>query len=119
MAKLIFKLRDVPEDEAQDIRDLLNNSNIPFYETHAGNWGIGMAGVWLKEDNQVQQATALIEDYEAERQMKMQQENALLHENGQRPSLLTNIRHSPLRFFVYVFSIVVIVYISVAPYVGL
>ena len=36
MAVLIFKLRYVPEDEAHEIRELLGDNNIDFYETTAG-----------------------------------------------------------------------------------
>ena len=119
MAKLIFKLRDVPEDEAQDIRNLLDDNAITFYETHAGNWGIGMAAVWLKEDDQYQQAMALINDYQQQRQQQMQDQYHTMHLNGTAPTLLSNIRESPLRFIVYIFSIAVILYITVMPFINI
>ena len=33
MSKLLFKMRYVPEDEAQEVRDLLQKNNIEFFET--------------------------------------------------------------------------------------
>ena len=38
----LFNLRGVPEDEAEDIRQLLDEHEIEFYETSAGNWGVSL-----------------------------------------------------------------------------
>ncbi len=119
MAKLLFKLRDVPLDEAQDIRELLNQNEIDFYETHAGNWGIAMAAIWLKDENQYPEAVLLIDEYQQQRAQQFQNDYAELKRSGHAPTLLTNIRESPLRFVVYLFSIAVILYISVMPFLGL
>jgi len=119
MSKLIFKLRDVPEDEAQDIRNLLNDNSIEFYETHAGNWGIAMAGIWLRKNDQYSKAMSLIDEYEIQRENLIQAEYAELEHTGHAPSLLSNLRESPLRFIVYIFSIFVILYISVTPFLNM
>ncbi|MEE3087569.1 MAG: DUF6164 family protein, partial [Pseudomonadota bacterium] len=42
MAKLLFRMRDVPDDEAEEVRELLTQNKITFFETFAGNWGISM-----------------------------------------------------------------------------
>ena len=47
MATLVFRLRNVPEDEAQAVRTVLDTNNIDWYETTAGNWGIAMPGLWI------------------------------------------------------------------------
>jgi len=119
MAKILFKLRDVPVDEAQDIRDLLDQNDIFFYETHAGNWGIAMAAIWLKDEMQYQTAMELIEQYQQQRKQKFLDEYAELESKGHAPTLLSNMRQSPIRFIVYVFSIVVILYISVMPFINI
>lgn len=119
MAKLIFKLRNVPEDEAQDIRQLLFDNEIKFYETHAGNWGIGMAGIWVSDNEQYIQAMVLIEEYQKQRSDKFHKEYADLKDSGLAPTLLSNIFISPFRFLVYIFSIVVILYISIIPFAGI
>lgn len=119
MAKLIFKLRDVPVDEAQDIRELLNENEISFYETHAGNWGIGMAGIWINNDTDLQVATELLDTYQHLRTQKFHDEYAELENSGHAPTLLSNLRASPLRFIVYLFSIAVILYISVMPFINI
>lgn len=38
-AKILFRLSGVPDDEADDVRMLLTDNAIDFYETSAGNWG--------------------------------------------------------------------------------
>lgn len=119
MAKLIFKLRDVPLDEAQDIRELFEQNEISFYETSAGNWGIGMAGIWLNDDAQYQIASDLVDTYQQQRKLRMQDEYAELEHTGNAPTFLSNILKSPLRFFVYIFSIVIILYISVMPFINI
>ena len=48
MALLLFRLRNVPDDEADEVRHLLNENSIEFYETSAGNWGISMPAIWLR-----------------------------------------------------------------------
>ena len=117
MSKLVFKLRDVPEDEAQDVRDLLSENNIEFYETHAGNWGIAMAGIWIKEDESHAHALELINEYELARSEKFHQEHIEMESEGMSPTLLSNFLDSPLRFIVYIFCIFVVLYISVVPFI--
>lgn len=119
MAKLIFKLRDVPVDEAQDIRELLEENDIAFYETNAGNWGIGMAGIWINDDMLYEKSNELIDTYQHLRTQRFQNEYAELEHSGHAPTLLSNLRDSPLRFVVYLFSIAVILYISVMPFINL
>ena len=70
MAAQLFKLRNVPEDEAQEIRDLLSQYQIDYYETPAGNWGISMPAIWLNDEQQLEQAKELIEKYQEERQIR-------------------------------------------------
>jgi len=119
MAKLLFKLRDVPEDEAHDIRELLTENDIAFYETHAGNWGIAMAAIWLKEEDQFQVASELIEQYQKQRSEQFHNNYRALQSSGQLPTLMDNIRANPLRFAVYIFSIIIIIYFSVIPFINI
>ncbi len=119
MAKLLFKLRDVPLDEAQDVRDLLTENNLEFYETHAGNWGIAMAAIWLKDESQYPEAMRLINEYQLQRSQQFHADYAELKRKGHAPTLLGNILQSPLRFIVYIFSIAVILYITVVPFLNI
>jgi len=93
MAHLIFRLRNVPEDEAEDVRRLLESSHIEFYETGAGNWGISMPGFWLQDNNDAARARVLIEDYQQKRRTRAR-------ETGNRDTLyksfMSAFRQRPL-----------------------
>ncbi|MBJ7538014.1 DUF6164 family protein [Marinomonas transparens] len=60
MATLVFRLKYVPDEEANDIRQLLMDNDIPFYETSAGRWQVSMAGLWVKDKEQAMKALELI-----------------------------------------------------------
>jgi len=70
MAELLLRLRHVPDDERQEILCLLDEYGIDYYETTAGSWGLGVAGLWLKEGIQAEQAHALLEAYHLRRQQE-------------------------------------------------
>jgi hypothetical protein len=61
MSKLVFKLRNVPIDEAQDIRELLEGNDIAYFETSAGNWGISLPAIWIHESEKFEFTRQLID----------------------------------------------------------
>ena len=67
MSKLLFKLRNVPDDEALEVRELLELNDIDYFETTPGNWGISMPGLWLHDADDFPRARALLDDYQADR----------------------------------------------------
>ena len=67
MAGPVFRLKDVPADEAEDVRNLLADKDIEFYETSAGNWGVSMPALWLRDDSDWDRARALIDEYQQQR----------------------------------------------------
>ncbi len=71
MATLVFRLKYVPDDEADDIRQLLSDHDIAFYETSAGRWQVSLAGIWVKDKEQARQARALIHDDQQQRALHM------------------------------------------------
>ncbi|KZN13865.1 hypothetical protein OA79_09105 [Marinomonas sp. TW1] len=75
MATLVFRLKYVPEEEADDIRQLLAEHDIEFYETSAGRWQISMAGIWVRDKQQAEQARVLIREDQLERSRDMKTPN--------------------------------------------
>lgn len=71
MAALLFRLNQVPEDEAEDIRQLLDEAKFDIFETSAGFWGLGVAAIWLRNNDELPQARKLIDDYQQQRAEKM------------------------------------------------
>ncbi|MDF1818251.1 MAG: DUF6164 family protein [Immundisolibacteraceae bacterium] len=97
MPKLLFNLRGVPDDEAEEVRALLSENSIAYYETSPGNWGISQPALWLEDTTQLSAATELIDRYEHERMVNAQAEYARLKAQGQVPSLLDNLKSNLLR----------------------
>ncbi|HET7415147.1 MAG TPA: DUF6164 family protein [Arthrobacter sp.] len=45
MPKLLLNLRNVPDDDADDVRALLDAERIAFHETAPSPWGIPAGGI--------------------------------------------------------------------------
>jgi hypothetical protein len=67
MAKLLLKMRLVPDDEAADVRAMLDAAHIPWYETEPSRWGISHGGIWVRDDEDDASANALMAYYHASR----------------------------------------------------
>jgi len=111
MPALIFKLNQVPLDEAEEVRELLRDEDVPFYETPIGFWGFSLGGLWLADDQMHQQMRAeqLIESYQLQRQNDARAEY-------QPRSLIAAIIEKPLRI-VLLLAVLVILYFSVSPFI--
>jgi regulator of protease activity HflC (stomatin/prohibitin superfamily) len=116
MATLLFRLRHVPDDEAEEVRALLREHGIDYYETEPGNWGISMPALWLRDASQLEQATALLSEYQQQRAERVQREYAALRERGEAPTLLTSLRTQPLRFVFYTGLSAAILYLSISSF---
>ena len=113
MAILLFSLRHVPDDEAADIRELLEENQIDFYETNAGNWGISMPAIWLRDEQQHEQARHLINEYQELRRITIQEEYARMKKSGVAPTFLKNLWHYPAQTILFIAAIGVVLYLSI------
>ncbi|MGB0866715.1 MAG: DUF6164 family protein [Granulosicoccaceae bacterium] len=111
MPILLFKLNQVPLDEAQEVRDLLHDQQVPFYETSQGFWGFSLGGIWLADDQLHQQSRAeqLIAEYQRQRQQEAR-------EAYQPRGLLTAIIEKPLRL-VLLTIVLLVLYFSISPFI--
>ena len=116
---MLFKLRFVPEDEAQDIRELLADNEIDYYETSAGVMGISMPALWLKTESQLEIAKKLIDDYQDQRAHLAQSEYNTQKEDGTNKSILDLFKEDPGRFIGYSIAIIAIIYFSVIIFINL
>ncbi len=116
MAKQIFRLRGVPDDEAEDIRQLLNEHHFEFYETPAGNWGVSMPALWLLDESQEEAARAVIADYQEKRFLTARANYEQLKREGKHATLWTSFRDNPLQFLLYLAGILALVYFSIMPF---
>lgn len=111
MAKLLFKLRSVPDDEADEVRTLLTENKIDFYETSAGNWGVSMPALWVRDEIQYPRAKILLDTYQAERSARVRAEYARLKQEGKHKTILDSFRENPLGFTAYLFIVAILLYL--------
>ncbi len=119
MAVQLVKLRNVPEDELEEIHALMAAHDIDVYETSAGNWGISMPALWLRNDEQLEQARALLDEYAEERFQKARSEYNALKEAGKARTFLDIAKENPVRYIAYLLMIGALMYISLMPFLSL
>jgi len=119
MGVLLFKLRHVPDDEAREVRQLLSEHDIDFYETSAGSWGVSMPAIWLHNDSKIAEARALLDTYQQQRLQKARAEYEQLKACGEQRTVLDLIIESPLKFILLLIALLFVLYISIMPFMRL
>lgn len=117
MAKLLFRLNGVSDDEADDVRTLLQEHAIEIYETNAGRWLIGVAAIWLPDETEYVKARALIDAYQAERYQRLQQENTH-NKQSVLQSLIGRLWQSPLEFLMVMLALLFVLGVSIYPFMS-
>ena len=107
MSILLFSLRGVSDDEAEEVRDLLTTNKLNFYETSAGNWGVSMPAIWLINNEDLSKAKKLLMDYQRQRMLN-QRERA-----NETLSFFSSIKENPLRFIICIGAIFFVLYLSI------
>ncbi len=113
MASLIFSLRGVPEDEAEEIRQLLSENQIDYYETSAGNWGISMPALWLNDESQQTEANRLLNLYHEQRAKQQRELYQQLKTEGRHKRFSDNIRQNPLQLILYLATLALMIYVPI------
>ena len=116
MSKLLFRMRHVPEDEAKDIRDLLEKNNIEFFETFSGNWGISVPAIWVSRNDQYAKARKVIDAYQMERTDRVKKQLLDQEIKGVKLRVSDIFIQSPLRFLLSLLAIIIVLYISLRFY---
>lgn len=116
MAVIVFSLRNVPDDEAEEVRELLTENNVHFYETSAGNWGISNPALWLREESDLPRAKALIDDYQQARYEAAREEYERLKAAGKARGFADVWRENPWRVLLYALFIAFLLYVSMSPF---
>lgn len=115
MGSLIFKLTHVTLEEANEVRDLLSENEIEFYETDSGFFGTSVAGLWLKDDSNKPKAKQLLTDYAASRSIHVKQEYAEKLASGNVDTMWIKFKQRPFRFLFAMAVVIVILYLSIIP----
>ena len=116
MAKLVFRLNGVTEEEADEVRALLQEHGFETYETTAGRWGVSMAGIWLVNNEDKAPARELIEAYQRERQQRLRSEYEQAREEGRAETLWQRWREEPLTAVLVLIGLLVVLGLSTVPF---
>ena len=120
MAKLLLNLRNVPDDEADEVRAWLAESGMDFYETQPSPWGISSGGIWMREDADIVRAKELMADYQAKRRQRAHAELASAQQDGSAETFGKLFRQRPWYVLAVLGAIVGIVALTLAlPYLFL
>lgn len=119
MATLLFRLRHVPEDEAEEVRALLEQHEIDFYETSAGNWRISMPALWIRDDDQLEQARQLLDQYQESRYRNARDHYDQLRQSGQHRTLWQNFIDEPVKVGFYLGAALFVLYLSLQVFFSL
>ena len=119
MATQLVKLRNVPEDELEEIYELMEANEIEVYETSAGNWGMSMPALWLRHDEQLEMAKSVLKQHELDRFQRMRAEYEAQKQEGKARTFLDIARENPFRYVAYLVMIVALLYISTVPFISL
>lgn len=120
MAKLLLNLRNVPDDEADEVRGWLKESGIEFYETEPASWGISAGGIWIREDAQIARAKAMMAEYQAQRRQRAQADQAAARRDGSAETFASLLRRRPAYVLGMLAAIIGIVALTLAlPYLFL
>lgn len=97
MSRLLLNLRNVPADEADDVRAMLDAKRIAYYETPPSFWGISSGGIWVTEDADFADAKRALDDYEQQRSVRVRAEYAAARRAGTAETFVSILRADPLR----------------------
>lgn len=119
MAKLLLNLRNVPEDEADDVRAMLDEHRIAFYETKPSRWGISFGGIWVTEDADILEAKRLMAIYQQKRQARVRAEHEAARREGTAETFWTVLRAEPARVALTVLGILFMLALVALPIIML
>lgn len=119
MSILLLNLRHVPEDEAREVRELLEQHRIEYFETPPSRWGISAGGIWVKRADQAGQARELFQRYQQERLTRVRTEYRQARQAGRVPTLGQTIRANPLGTLAIAAIIGLILWVMLSPFLRL
>lgn len=114
MAKLFLNLRNVPGDEADEVRDLLRSNAIDFYETQPSPWGISAGGLWIEDTDQLAHAKALMADYQVRRRDQARVQQAADEREGRAETFMGLLQARPAYVIGMLAAMVAIIVLTLA-----
>lgn len=117
MAQFLFSLSGVTGEEAEEIRQLLTDNEIPFYETGAGFWGTGVAAIWLENDADMTLSRQLLDSYQQQRGDRIRREWQQAKLDQTYRGWLARFKEQPVKMVLFISLAVLVAYLSVSPFI--
>lgn len=115
MNRKVFSLKHVGEDEAHDVRELLSDHDIAFYETQENIWQTANPAIWLHDAGEYSKARTLIDHYQQQRVQQMRESNPVTNHSF-LSGLVDDFKRQPLRFSVFFLGVSGILVLSIKPF---
>lgn len=115
MSKLLLNLRNVPEDEADEVRAMLDALHIAFHETSSSLWAISAGGIWVTEDAAFADAKRAMADYQQQRGTRARDEYAAAKREGTAETFGMVFRAEPARVALLVLAILFVLGLMALP----
>ena len=115
----LMNLRNVPDDEADDIRALFEEHEVRYYETPPSRWGISMGGFWVHDNDEAARAKALLEAYQQQRFESKRQACEEKRARGEVGGVWSMLCRQPVRTLAACLAILVIAAFSLLPFIRL
>jgi len=119
MAKMLLNLRHVPEDEVIEVLQLLNEHDIDHYQVPPSAFMISAGSIWIKHDQEFDQALELFNEFQSGRAQQAQQDWHQKKAQGTQPGLLDALRTNPGPMAAYITIAILIVLFLLTPVVQL
>lgn len=113
----LMNLRNVPDDEAEEIRALFEEHEVRYYETPPSRWGISMGGFWAHDDDEAARARALLDEYQAQRLESQRHAYEQGVARGEIGGIGSMFRRNPVRTLAACLAIAIIIGFSLLPFI--
>ncbi|MFE8072343.1 DUF6164 family protein [Marinobacteraceae bacterium S3BR75-40.1] len=118
MPHLLLNFRHVPDDEIIEVRELLEEEGIDYYETPPSRWGVSMGGIWTRDRAMAERARTLLEDYQAQRLQRSRADYEQRSRSGEVMGFWQRLRARPVAVLGVCLAIAAVIYLSLVPFLG-
>ncbi len=112
MAKLLFRLRFVPDDEADDVRQLLDDNDIGWFETSPATGAFPCLESGCRTARILNRRDSCWTTISKPGGARMREEYELDRQRGQARTVAQMFLENPLRFVSYIVLIGVVLFLS-------
>ncbi|MBL7250282.1 DUF6164 family protein [Alloalcanivorax marinus] len=117
MSKLLMNLRRVPDEERDEVCELLEEHGIEHYLTPPSVWGVSAGGLWLRHDKDWERAQPLLADYQQRRYQQERRAFEQAHQDGEVTTVARNLRRHPLRTLAFLVAVAAVLLIALVPFI--